>query len=52
MKFQLTKNGFQTNFNYGTLHISGDENKGFRPYQLMVSSIVGCSGSVFRKRLA
>lgn len=52
MKFHLTEKGFKSNFNYGDLQISGDEEYGFRPFQLMVSSIVGCSGSVFRKILA
>lgn len=51
MKFVLTDNGFQTNFNFGQLMISSDENKGFRPFQLMVASIASCSDSVFRKIL-
>lgn len=36
---------------YGELSISGNEDYGYRPFQLMVASIVGCSGSVFRKIL-
>ncbi len=43
--------GFTTNFPYGELHIAGDEEYGFRPYQLMVSSIAVCSGGVLRKIL-
>ncbi len=45
----MTENGFQTDLEYGQLTISGDETKGFRPYQLLVSSLVGCSGGVLRK---
>lgn len=45
----MTDNGFETAFEFGTLTISGDESKGFRPNQLLVSSLVGCSGGVLRK---
>jgi putative redox protein len=45
----MTKHGFETALDFGTLTISGDESKGFRPYQLLVSSLVGCSGGVLRK---
>jgi uncharacterized OsmC-like protein len=34
---------------YGQLDVSGNEEFGYRPYQLMVASIVGCSSSVFLK---
>ena len=47
----MTENGFETNLEFGKLTISGDETKGFRPYQLLVSSLVGCSGGVLRKVL-
>ena len=47
----MTENGFETNLEFGKLIISGDETKGFRPYQLLVSSLVGCSGGVLRKVL-
>jgi len=40
-----------TKFGYGELDISSDDTKGFRPFQLMVASIAGCSASVFRKIL-
>ncbi|WP_416148902.1 OsmC family protein [Salipaludibacillus sp. HK11] len=49
MKFQYTNDAFESEFNYGKLVVSGDEEKGFRPFQLMVSSIAVCSGSVLRK---
>lgn len=51
MKFNLTKNGMRTQLPYGELTISGNEDYGYRPFQLMVASIAGCSGSVFRKIL-
>lgn len=41
----------ETSFGYGDLHISSDDTKGFRPFQLMVSSIAGCSAGVFHKIL-
>ncbi|MFD1020758.1 OsmC family protein [Thalassobacillus hwangdonensis] len=51
MDFYLKENGVRTSFEFGQLNISGDETYGFRPYQLMVSSIVGCSVGVYRKIL-
>jgi uncharacterized OsmC-like protein len=49
MNFTLKKNGVRTELEYGQLDISGNEEFGYRPYQLMVASIVGCSTSVFLK---
>ena len=51
MKYVMTETGFETNLEFGKLTISSDETKGFRPYQLLVSSLVGCSGGVLRKVL-
>ncbi|TDQ36399.1 OsmC family protein [Aureibacillus halotolerans] len=51
MNFQMTESGFTTTFEHGNIHISGDETQGFRPYQLLVSSIAVCSGGVLRKVL-
>ncbi len=51
MKLHLKEHGFRTKLDFGQLEISGDEEFGFRPYQLMVASIASCSGSVFRKIL-
>jgi putative redox protein len=45
----MTENGFETALDFGMLTISSDETKGFRPYQLLVSSLVGCSGGVLRR---
>ena len=51
MEFKMTEKGFETTVDYGTLHISGKEEYGFRPFQLLVSSIAVCSGGVLRKVL-
>lgn len=51
MIFEAKENGFVTHLSYGDLHISGDEQYGFRPFQLMVSSIAVCTGGVLRKVL-
>ena len=51
MKFYMKEKGMRAELAYGDLEVSGDENYGFRPFQLMVASIVGCSGSVFMKIL-
>ncbi|CAG9622919.1 OsmC family protein [Sutcliffiella rhizosphaerae] len=48
MKFKMKDVGFTTSLEYGELHVAGDEQFGFRPFQLMVSSIVVCSGGVLR----
>lgn len=49
MEFHMKENGFSTTTTYGTLDISSEEAYGFRPYQLLVSSIAVCSGGVLRK---
>ena len=51
MKFSMTEQGFDTETSYGKLVVSSDESKGFRPYQLLVSSIAVCSGGVLRNIL-
>lgn len=51
MQFTMEENGFVTETEYGELHISPDDGHGFRPFQLMVASVVGCSASVLRKVL-
>src|SRR5699024_776133 len=40
-----------TAYNYDTLHISPDDTKGYRPFQLLVASVASCSGGVFHKIL-
>ena len=51
MEFNMTENGFKTETAFGTLTISGNDAYGFRPYQLLVSSIAVCSGGVLRNIL-
>ncbi|GLY11536.1 OsmC family protein [Pseudobacillus badius] len=51
MEFKMKEGGFTTDLAYGKLHISGDEQYGFRPYQLLTASIAVCSGGVLRKIL-
>ena len=47
----MTENGFETTTAFGQLTISGNEDYGFRPYQLLVSSVAVCSGGVLRNIL-
>lgn len=51
MKITFEENNMTTELPYGDLNISADEEYGFRPFQLMVASIAGCSLSVFKKVL-
>lgn len=51
MKFEMIENGFVTETKYGKLVISGNEEYGYRPYQLLVSSLAVCSGGVMRSIL-
>ncbi len=47
----MKEKGFITELPYGDLHVSGNEEYGFRPYQLLVSSIAVCSGGVLKSIL-
>ncbi|OCA82766.1 OsmC family protein [Pseudobacillus wudalianchiensis] len=51
MKFSMKEGGFTAQLPYGQLDVSGDEQYGFRPYQLLTASIAVCSGGVLRKIL-
>ncbi|MFC4319911.1 OsmC family protein [Litchfieldia salsa] len=51
MEFKMKEVGFTSEFEFGELHVAGDEQYGYRPFQLMVSAIVVCSGGVLRKIL-
>lgn len=48
MEFKMKEVGFSTDLEFGELQVSGDEQHGFRPYQLLVASIAVCSGGVLR----
>ncbi|MFC2949100.1 OsmC family protein [Virgibacillus sediminis] len=51
MEYKMMENGFQAEFEYGKLDVSSDDQYGFRPYALLVSSVAVCSGGVLRKVL-
>ncbi len=51
MDFIMKGTTFSTELKYGELTIAHDEAYGFRPFQLMVSSIAVCSGGILRKIL-
>lgn len=51
MEFKMNEHGFSTTCEFGELHVSGDDQFGFRPFQLLVSSVAVCSGGVLRKVL-
>lgn len=51
MEFHMKDGGFYTETPYGRLDVSGNEEYGFRPYQLLVSSVAVCSGGVLREIL-
>ncbi|MDN4523342.1 OsmC family protein [Fictibacillus fluitans] len=52
MKLKMKQiSGFKTELDYGVLNISGDANYGFRPVELLVNAVAGCSGGVLRKVL-
>ncbi|TLS35731.1 OsmC family protein [Pseudalkalibacillus caeni] len=51
MEYKMKDHGFSIDLEYGTLDICGDETYGFRPYQLLVSSVAVCSGGVLRQIL-
>ncbi|RST72306.1 OsmC family peroxiredoxin [Siminovitchia acidinfaciens] len=51
MEFKMKDGGFFLELPYGRLDISGDEEYGFRPYQLLVSSLAVCSGGILRSIL-
>jgi uncharacterized OsmC-like protein len=51
MEFRMKENSFVTDLEFGQLEVSGNADFGFRPYQLLVSSIAVCSGGVLRKIL-
>jgi putative redox protein len=50
MELKWNNNGaYEMATNFGEMKISSDDTFGFRPYQLMVASIAGCSGTVMKK---
>jgi|SRR5690625_4305866 len=51
MKYEFHEGKVTTELGFGTLNISSDDTKGFRPFQLLVSSVAACSGAVFKRVL-
>lgn len=51
MEIVWNQNGFEADLEYGKLKISGNEEAGFRPYQLLAASIAACSGTVLHNIL-
>ena len=52
MNFNLTETGaFEAEFEFGKIDISSNTDIGFRPVQLLVSSLAGCSGGLLKKIL-
>ncbi|MFC4618602.1 OsmC family protein [Camelliibacillus cellulosilyticus] len=51
MDFQIIENGILAHAEHGDLKIASKGQNGYRPYELLVSSIVGCSGATLRKIL-
>ncbi|AYC30241.1 OsmC family protein [Paenisporosarcina cavernae] len=49
MHFVMNENGFSTELEFGKLEVSSNEEFGFRPYQLLVSSLAVCSGGVLKQ---
>src|SRR5690625_1563078 len=51
MRYVFHENNIEAEFGHGTLSIAKEAEFGFRPYQLLVSSIASCSGLVFKNIL-
>lgn len=49
MELKWNGQSYDMQTNFGTMKISSDDELGFRPFQLMVASIAGCSGTVLKK---
>lgn len=48
LDFVMTEKNFTTSTAFGDLHISSEGENGFRPFQLLLSSLAGCSGEMMR----
>ncbi|MCR8849436.1 OsmC family protein [Rossellomorea sp. SC111] len=51
MEYNMQEGGFYSDLVFGKLEVSGNEEYGFRPFQLLVSSVAVCSGGVLRNVL-
>ena len=48
MEFNMKEHGFTMKSDFGELAISADSEYGFRPFELMIASIAGCSSAALR----
>src|SRR5690625_116402 len=48
INFKMNEHGYKMRTEFGDLNISPDSDYGFRPFQLMVASIAGCSSTALR----
>lgn len=48
MKYIIEEDRIEAELAHGELVISGDDTIGYRPVELLVSSVASCSGAVFR----
>lgn len=51
INFKMEENGFTMQAEFGELPISPNDKDGFRPYQLLVASLAGCSSTLLRQIL-
>ncbi|MGG3562797.1 OsmC family protein [Neobacillus rhizosphaerae] len=51
MKYTIENDHIIGNLGFDPITISPSENKGYRPFELFVSSLVGCSGTILRNIL-
>jgi putative redox protein len=51
MKYIVENDYIIGNLGFDPITISPSENKGYRPFELFVSSLVGCSGTILRNIL-
>lgn len=49
MEFKMQEVGFSTDLPFGNLQVAGDDEYGFRPFQLMVSSMRFVAVAFFAK---
>lgn len=49
MELKWDGQAYDMKTNFGEMKISSNDENGFRPFQLMVASIAGCSGTVMKK---
>lgn len=48
MKYTINKDSVTTDTTFGNLSVSTNEEEGYRPFQLFIASLAGCSGTLLR----